>query len=348
MRVRSSLTLVAAATVLAALGAAPAQADAVRTLTGPSTGDPDLFLTYVGCSDLFAPSTAPQSRLNLGPYDAPLGRRSLGLVPSAPGTASGPFARFPSLAGLDSSVAVASTSGTAGVSYVMSITPSNTPGTAWSGRAPLTVQPGSWTQVSTAALTYDWTLVDLSTLSPLGGGASTMSATPAAFAAEHGDGAGFAVTGFGCDGRSFNLDAVRSAGSTFDFEGVVLATTASVEATRAGQDGDQVTLSGRVSDVGGRVTGDPLMLESRAPGGAWSPVGDVAMADPSGTSRVDTVITETTEFRWHRPESQYADEGWSDPVTVTVDQPAPEPATDQSKDQTKTSSEATKTGAAHT
>ena len=46
------------------------------------------------------------------------------------------------------------------------------------------------------------------------------------------------------------------------------------------------------------------------------------MSDPSGLARVDVPVTETTEFRWHRPQSQYADEGWSDPVTVTVDRAA--------------------------
>lgn len=317
MRVRSTLRVVAAATMLTALGMGPAQADELRTLTGPSTGDADVFLTYVGCVDLFSPATAPQSRLNLGPYAAPLGRRSLGLVPSAPGSASGPFARFESLAAFDSSLSVASTAGSQGVSYVMSITPSNPPGTAWSGRASLTAPPGSWTNVSAASLSYDWSLVDLATLAAV---KQVGAATPSAFAAEHGDGAGFVVTGFGCDGQSFNLDAIRASGSTFDFEGIALTTAASVDRQRA-EAGERVTITGRVTDGGGRVTGDPLVLESRRPGGEWSPVGQVVLSDPSGLARVDVPVTETTDFRWHRPESQYADEGWSDPVTVTVAKP---------------------------
>ena len=317
MRVRSTLRVVAVTTVLAALGMSPAQADGARTLSGPSTGDADVFLTYVGCSDLFAPATAPQSRLNLGPYAAPLGRRSLGLVPAAPGSASGPFTRFDSLAGFDSSLSVASTTGSQGVSYVMSITASSPPGTAWRGRAAVAAPPGSWTDVSAASLTYDWSLVDLSTLAAV---APAGAATPAAFAAEHGDGAGFVVTGFGCDGGSFNLDAIRASGSTFDFEGVTLTTDASVDRQRA-EAGEKVTLTGRVTDGSGRVTGDPLVLESRRPGGEWAPVGQLVMSDPSGLARVDVPVTETTEFRWHRPQSQYADEGWSDPVTVTVAEP---------------------------
>ena len=309
MRLRTTMALVASIT----LGAAPAHADATR-LSSAGTGDPDVFLTFVGCSELFGAARAPQSRLNLGPYTAPLGRRSLGLVPPGPGTASGPFTRFASLAGVDSTVAVASTSGTQGVSYVMTITRDNVPGTAWSGRAAVSAPAGSWTTVSTAATAYDWTLVDLSTLSPLG---ERQTATPAAFAAEHGDGAGFSVTGFGCDGSSFNLDAVRGSGSTFDFEGTTLATDASVD-RQAVEAGQSVTVTGRVTDPSGRVTGDPLELESRSPGGEWTPTGETVLGGPGGVARIDVPVTETTEFRWHRPESQYADEGWSEPVTITV------------------------------
>ncbi|HEY0645416.1 MAG TPA: hypothetical protein VGD39_18515, partial [Nocardioides sp.] len=321
MRTRTGLGVVAAATLVTTLattlGAVPAQADDARTLTGPGTGASDVFLTYVGCSDLFAPAVAPQSRINLGPYDAPLGRRSLGLVPSVQGTASGPFARFASLDEVGSTLSVASTSGTEGVSYVMAITASSPPGTAWSGRATLQAAPGAWTTVSAAALDYEWHLVDLTSLAEV---APAGTATPAAFAAEHGDGAGFVVTGFGCDGQSFNLDAVRGAGSTFDFEGTTLTTHASADRTRVDA-GDQVTISGRVTDPSGRVTGDPLVLESRTPGGQWVPVGKPVVGG-SGLARVDVRVTETTDFRWHRPESQYADEGWSDAVTVTVVAPA--------------------------
>ena len=320
MRVRSTLSVVAATALLSALGTVPAHADGPRTLTGPSTGDADVFLTYVGCSDLFAPAAAPQSRINLGPYAAPLGRRSLGLVPPAPGSASGSFVRFGSLSAVDSSLSVASTSGSQGVSYVMSITASSPPGTAWQGRAALAAPAGSWTGVSAAALTYDWSLVDLGTLAPL---SPAGSATPAAFAAEHGDGTGFVVTGFGCDGQAFNLDAVSGSGSTFDFEGIALSTAASIDRQQATA-GESVTLTGRVTDASGRVTGDPLVLESRVPGGQWAPVGQGVLSDASGLARVDVPVTETTEFRWHRPESQYADEGWSDPVTVTVEQPPSE------------------------
>ncbi|CAM3743856.1 hypothetical protein [Nocardioides zeicaulis] len=318
MKASLARTVVAVGGLLALGVAAPAQAQDTRTLTGPSTGDQGVFLTYVACDGLFGAATAPVPRLNLGPYAAPMGRRSLGLVPSGSGTASGPYVRFDSLTALDTSVSVAATSGTSGVSQVLAVTPASPAGTAWSGRATLSVAPGSWSDVAPSALTYDWSLVDLAsgaTVSRAG------SATPAAFAAEHGDGAGFVVTGFGCDGRAFNLDAISAGATRYDFEGVTLTTSAALAGPRTG---DEVTVTGRVSDPGGRLTGDPLVLERRTPGGEWHADGAPVLADPDGVARAVVRVTETTELRWHRPESQYADEGWSDPVTVTVDpQPAP-------------------------
>ena len=323
MHVRSFMTALAATTLTLFVGAtaasSPAQAaGGSRTLSGPATGDPDVYLTYVGCTELLGSAAAPSSRINLGPYAAPIGRRSLGLVPTGAGSASGPYASFSSLAKLDASVAAAATSGSAGVSWVMSVTRKSPTGTAWRGRAPISVPAGSWTTVSTAALTFDWELVDLAsgaTVDTLG------SATPAQFAALHGDGYGFAVTGFGCDGKAFNLDAINVSGSTFDFEGVTLSTTIEADKKKASPD-EEVTLTGRVTDRSGRVTGDPLVLESRVPDGAWSPVGNPVYASRDGVAQVVVRVTETTEYRWHRPESQYADEGWSDVVTVTVDKPA--------------------------
>ncbi|KRE96031.1 hypothetical protein ASG76_02995 [Nocardioides sp. Soil774] len=327
----ATVTGLAATCLMTALSAAPAQADGTRTVDGPATGDADVFMTYVGCESLLGATTAPRSRLNLGPYAAPLGRRSLGLVPSGPGTASGPYTGFESLSALDTTLSVAATGGTSGVSYVVVVTPTSPPGTAWSGRASTSVPAGAWMTVSAADLTYDWSLVDLATQSPL---SPAGSATTTAFIAEHGDGAGFAVTGFGCDARAFNLDAVRASGSTFDFEGLALTTTVALDRSQVAA-GDQVTVTGRVTDGAGRLTGDPLVLESRAPGGQWAPLGTAVLADAQGVARVVVPVTETTELRWHRPEGQYADEGWSEPVTVTVEQATPEPAPTPTPDAAK-------------
>lgn len=326
MRLRSTLVTAGAVALLCALPLAPAHADGVQTLTGPATGDTEVYLTYVDCASLFAPGTAPASRLNLGPFDAPMGRRSLGLVPSSAGTASGPVVWFDSLTAVGSTFSVASTGGSTGVSYLVAITPDVPAGAAWLARTTLSAPAGGWQQVSAASLAYDWTLVDLASHAPLGSGGT---ATPAEFAAAHGDGKGLVVSGFGCDGGAFNLDAVQGSGSTFDFEGVALTTSLAVDRPRVDA-GGSVTLTGRVTDVRSRVTGDPLVLESRAPGGAWEPAGDPVLAGPDGLVHLDVTVSETTEFRWHRPESQYADEGWSDVATVTVapaPEPAPEPAT---------------------
>ena len=75
------------------------------------------------------------------------------------------------------------------------------------------------------------------------------------------------------------------------------------------------------------------MLESRTPGGSGPRSASRSSPIPDGVARVAVPVTETTEFRWHRPESQYADEGWSDLVTVTVDKPQETPAGDQQDQQ---------------
>ena len=312
MRFRIGLAVLAVTG--ASVIAAPAHSDEVHTLTGPGAGDSDMFVTYVGCDAFFAPAAAPRTRLNLGPAAAPSGRRSLGLVPQGTGTASGPYTPFSSLAGIDASVAATSATGSTGASYIWTITPDTLPGTAWSGRAETTVPAGGWHDVAAARLVYTWTLVDLATRQPV---SDTTQATPAQFAADHGDGKGYVVTGFGCDGNAVNIDTVRSGATTWDFEGVTLATAIAAGAAEVPA-GTAVTITGQVSDASGRVTGDPLVLETRTPGGAWRPVGARELVDADGTTRVEVTVREPGEYRWHRPESEHADEGWSEAVTIGV------------------------------
>lgn len=315
-----TFTICSVATVafLAALPAATATPGEVLTRSGPGSTTDDAFVTFVGCESFDAAVDAPGARLNLGPGAAPLGRRSLGLVPAATGTASGPFAGFTSLADVGAGVFVTAQSGTSGVSYVWAITPDVLPGTAWSGRAALSVPAGGWHEVTAGATAYDWSLVDLATRRVVGAGGR---ATPGEFAATHGDGAGYAVTGFGCDGHGFNIDAVRTQAGVLDFEAVSLTT--SVEVSRAASSGDTVVVSGSSRDATGRMTGDPLVLETRPPGGTWVSAGEPILADDDGVTRTELVVTGPTEVRWHRPESQYADEGWSDHVLVQSMPPDP-------------------------
>jgi hypothetical protein len=323
-RILGATALAAAASLLVGLPTitSAAASDGVTVRSGPGSAADGMFLTYVGCTGFFAPATAPGTRVNLGPGAAPLGRRSFGLVPSGPGTASGPYVPFTSLAGADASVAVTAAAGTSGASYIWTSAPDAPAGHAWLGRATPAVPAGGWHTVDTTVLRYDWQLVNLVTGSMTAGA----PATPAEFVAAHGDGPGYVVTGFGCDGRAFNVDAVRGAGQTWDFEGVALHTaiTASAPQVQAGQD---VVVSGQVTDSAGRMTGDPVVLQARTPGqGEWRAVSRPTLVGPDGWSRVTVTVVEDTEYRWFRPEGEYADAGTSESVVVRA-VPAPTPAT---------------------
>lgn len=287
-------------------------------MTGAGSAFDGMYLTYVGCDVLDGVASAPATRINLGPDTAPLGRRSFGLVPSGAGTASGPTIAFLSLAQLGAGVDVRAESGTTGASYIWVTAPDAPAGHAWRGRASLSVAPATWQHIDTATTPHEWQLIDLAT----GTATAAETATPAEFAARHGDGAGFVVTGFGCDGNAFNLDAVAGNGRVWDFEGLSLDTSVTPSATQIAT-GDQLEVAGSVTDGQGRVTGDPLVLQSRVPGVAeWTDVSPLTYAGPDGTSRVSITVAKTQEFRWLRPESQYSDAGSSEPVLVTVT-PAP-------------------------
>ena len=283
-------------------------------MTGPGSALDGMYLTYVACESVSGPATAPSTRINRGPDAAPMGRRSFGLVPSGAGTASGPSFSFMSLGALEAAVDVHAEAGTTGVSYIWVTTPDAPTGHAWRARAPLAVSPGGWQHVDTSTVRHDWELVDLLT----GLATAHESATPAEFVAAHGDGPGHLVTGFGCDGHAFNLDAVRGNGGTWDFEGLTLATAILPSSKHLGA-GDKLSIAGSVTDASGRVTGDPLVLQSRPAGATeWTDVSPVTYAGPGGASLVTIAVAETQELRWLRPESEYSDEGASEPVLVTV------------------------------
>lgn len=283
-------------------------------MAGPGSALDGMYLTYVGCDAMNAAVAAPTTRINLGPDAAPLGRRSFGLVPNGTGTASGPTISFLSLASLGAGLDVHSQTGTSGASYIWVTSLDAPPGSAWRGRASLAVPAATWQHVDTASVSHEWQLVDLTTGLP----SVTETATPTEFVARHGDGAGYAVTGFGCDGNAFNLDAVRGNGRVWDFEGLTLATSITASALEAAA-GEHVSLAGSVTDAAGRVTGDPLILQSRVPGTPdWTDASPLTYMDPDGSSRFSVAVTETTEFRWLRPESEYADAGASESVVVTV------------------------------
>jgi hypothetical protein len=313
------------AALLTPLVMTPAQADdasAVTTMTGPGSALDGMFLTYVGCDAMGGSASPPSTRINRGPGTPPLGRRSFGLVPSGAGTASGPTISFLSLASLGAAVDVRSERGTTGASYIWVTSLDAPAGHAWRGRASLTVAPATWQHVDTSTVPHEWQLVDLATGLAVAGETST----PAEFVTAHGDGAGYVVTGFGCDGNAFNVDAVRGNGQVWDFEGLTLATSITASAPEVAS-GAQVTVAGSVTDGGGRITGDPLVLQSRVPGTVeWTDESPLTYMGPDGFSRATVTLTQTREFRWLRPESEYADAGASESVVVTVAPAAVEPA----------------------
>jgi hypothetical protein len=276
-------------------------------------------VTYVACDDFFAQTSAPVTRLNLGPGDAPAGKRSLGLVPSGGGTATGPVTWFGSLASVSSRVWVTAASGTSGAAHVWVMTADAPAGTAWLGSATMHVPAGGWQVVDARSLDYSWRLVDLASRT------ATSGSEPGRidqFVARHGDGAGYVVTGFGCDGKPFNIDAVTTSAGSIDFEGLALRT----EVGRAEGEAGTRLVTGRVVDVSGRLTGDPLQLQRFRPEtGDWVDEGSLVLPDADGVTRAPVTPDTTTTYRWHRPQSQYADEGWSDTVTVEV-RPAGQPS----------------------
>lgn len=301
-------------TPLCATAAHADDAAPVTTMTRAGTALDGMYVSYVGCDAVDGPAVAPATRINLGPDVAPLGRRSFGLVPAGVGTASGPTISFLSLAGLGAGLDVRSEKGTSGASYIW-VTALDAPaGFVWRGRAVLDVPPATWQHVDTAAVTYEWELIDPA----LGMAVAVETSTPGVLAERHGDGAGFVMTGFGCDGHAFNIDAVTGNDRVWDFEGLSLDTSVEASTTEAFE-GEQVDVTGSVTDDRGRVTGDPLILQSRSPGAdAWTDVSPLTYAGPDGSSRASIEVSETQELRWLRPESQYADAGSSEPVLVTV------------------------------
>lgn len=299
-----SATVVALLTAAAVVAPAATAGNGASPAAGPS-------ITYVACEDFFGPTAAPATRINLGPGDAPAGRRSLGLVPSGPGTATGPVTWFTSLSTLAARVSVSAGRGTLGAAHLWVTTPDAPAGSAWLGSATVPVPAGGWTSVDARAIEYTWRTVDL----------RTRSAAPQVeagrideFVARHGDGAGYVVTGFGCDGQPFNIDAVVTSAGSIDFEGLQLQT----QIGRAPGSSGATVITGKVVDGSGRVTGDPLQLQRLRPDMTWADEGPVTLADPDGTARTEVDPEGTTTYRWHRPEGQYADEGWSDTVTVEV------------------------------
>jgi hypothetical protein len=311
--------LVAAMAAALCVPASPAVADETVVVPGLAFPSSDTYLTYFGCADLFrVPQVAPGVRI--GQMEAPpAGLRSFGLLVPGTGTASGPVTLVDSVA----STTVAGFSaradlGAAGVAYVWYAPRGIGPGQAWAGRAELTAGP-AWQYVDAAAATYRWTLYDVGSGQVVEAGGS---ATIGQFTDTRGDGPGYLLAGFGCDGSEFVMDALRfgspGAVTTYDLEGITVATSITASKTLVRR-GAKVTLTGASVDIAGVPVGAPLVLQARPAGSAaFQPVGEPVAAGVGGSVSVSVTPDRTTAYRWYMPATGYADAGFSAPVTVRV------------------------------
>jgi hypothetical protein len=304
---------------------APITAQADDTVVVPGTSFPGTgtYLTYFGCVDLFHVDQRGPAALLKRDDAAPLGRRAVDLTLPGTGTAAGSVSLFSSVASAVSTLAVRAPAGSGGVAYTWYLAPDMAPGEVWSGRAGLTAAGDGWQQVDATTATYEWTRYDAATGAVLEqAGAATIDD----FTTAHGDGPGYVLTGFGCDGGTFGVDAVRTGlpGSvtTYDLDGWSVTTSIGPGVARVNA-GEEVTITGSSVDASGRLMGATLALQARPKGAAeFQTVSDTVVAAADGTVSATVAPKVTTEYRWFFAERGYADEHVS-PVTRVVVKPAP-------------------------
>jgi hypothetical protein len=253
-------------------------------------------MTVVGCDDIFQRGTTPlRPTVGLTPGAGGTGRRSLGFDTDG-GTAVGVVSYVGSVAATTvAGLSVRAESGASGVAYVGYQAPSDA-GTSlmWIGRLPLTAPASDVWQPTddVPGMGFAWTQYDMATGEPVGGVVGT-SGVPAFVQAMGGDGYGFYLVGFGCDGNPFNLDAWRigtpSATTTYDFEGYAASVTGGADATIT--NGDSATLTAQVTSDGAAPR---LVLEERTEDG-WAAA---ARQPKPGESTVTVSPAATTTYRW--------------------------------------------------
>lgn len=312
------ILLGAVVTALSLGSAAPALADDTVVVPGLTFPSSDTYLTYFGCQDLYhADTRGPQVRLGSGDAGVPAGRRLVGIRMPGAGTAAGPVHRVTSVAATTvAGFSARAEQGATGVAYAWYVAPDLQPGQIWAGRADLTAGP-VWQQVDATVPTYTWTRYDAATGTVVEDGGSH---TLAEFTSTHGDGPGFLLAGFGCDGQDFAIDALQygtpGAVTTYDLEGVPVTT--GITTSEPDADG-AVTVTGAVSSAGVPM-GSSLVLEARPPGAeSFTAVGEAVRPAADGTVTVVVHPDAATEYRWFLPETGYADEGYSPVVRVEAD-----------------------------
>lgn len=297
----ATLALAASAAPLGAAHAAGGGDGATTTYVVHGTVMPlGMQFSFVGCDSLVqrTPETL-QPTVALGPGTPPLGTRSLGYSLKG-GNALGSLAYVPAVGTTPVSIAVYPADagdGPDGVAYVGYRSPKQAADRMWLGRASLDEPAGTWSTVDASTLSFTWSQVTVASGLPvLTSGTTGVPATVGDFTARHGDGPGFVTMGFGCNGVTFNIDALRAGNSVYDLEGLETHVSISGSASTV-HAGDSVTLTGALRDsTGARVPGGVLVLEERVGTGDWTPVRvmDASTTDPS----VTVTPTATTSYRF--------------------------------------------------
>jgi len=290
-----------------------------------------------------------RAQLNLVGCDSVFGRTServvptIGAVPGRPGNkrslgfdllggnAIGSVSYVDQVAATTvAGMSVHADAGTTGVAYVGYQAPKDV-GTSlmWIGRTSLAVPADDWTPVDVSGRGYAWTQYDMSTQQPIGGVVGS-SGVPAFVRAMGGEGAGFYMVGFGCDGNAFNTDDWRigtaTAATTYDFEGYTTRTTIAGP-DEAIEPGKPATLTGSVVDGSGAPVAGRAVLEAKQGDGTWDTVDVAPGPHPSAVVRPD----ETTTYRWKFYDRARYEGSVSGPFTVKVQAPdepseAPDPS----------------------
>ena len=328
--------VLATAFAMVSLGQLPALADDTVTVHGTAfPNERAAQLTLVGCESLYQRSTELlQPFISRGPGRPGMGTRSL-KYDLAGGNAIGTLSYVDSMAGTSAAgLQVYARPGAQGVAYAGYQSPDTDGSQLWIGRASLSAT-GSWQQIDATALSYTWAEYDMQTGAATGETADP--ATVATFAAANGgDGAGFYMVGFGCDGAPFYMDAWRVGApgttTTYDLEALTSHLTMN-GSTHSIDPGGAVTISGSVRDgTGRRLVRGTMILEAKAVGTAsFLPVRvvDAATTDPS----VTLTPTESTIYRWRFADRPLATGSVSNEFRVDVRQPR-QPEPDQQTPQT--------------
>ncbi|HET9423501.1 MAG TPA: hypothetical protein VFO49_20355 [Nocardioides sp.] len=313
------------------LGQLPALADDTVVVHGTAFPDARAAqLTLVGCESLYQRSTELlQPYISRGPGRPAMGTRSL-KYDLAGGNAIGTLSYVDSMARTSAAgLQVYARPGAQGVAYAGYQSPDAEGYKLWIGRAPLSAT-GSWQQIDATTLSYTWAEYDMQTGAATGETADT--ATVTSFASDNGgDGAGFYMVGFGCDGVPFYMDAWRVGApgttTTYDLEALTSHLTMN-GSTHTIDPGEEVTISGSARDgTGRRLVRGTMILEAKAVGTAsFLPVRvvDSATTDPS----VTLAPKESTIYRWRFADRPLATGSVSAEFRVDVTQPRrPEPET---------------------